>query len=82
MKVFEASMVKGMELMKSKVDTLGEMQTSVAMVTEECVKSLTLRSFSKTVLTDLFGDSLSAKSESAAGESISAFELFGGYRSM
>ena len=80
LKVFEASMVKAMELIKNKANGFGEVKTSSATVTEECVKKLILRSMlgSKTVLTDLFGDSLAAKNESAEGESISSFELFGG----
>ena len=81
--IVEASSVKTLELIKSKVDTVGEVNLSSCTVTEECVKKLILRSLlgSKTILSDVFGDSGAAKGESAEGESISSFELFGGQES-
>lgn len=56
LKVFDASTVKAMELMKNNVGGFRDIKTSTATVTEECIKKLIVQSLlgSKTVFTDLF----------------------------
>ena len=57
--IFEASIVKAMEQVKNKVGALGDITTSEAIMTEECVKKLFVHSLhgSKTVLSEVFPSS-------------------------